>query len=152
MPFVVAFLGIMLLAIGLRGRAGDAGKLLASEFTGPNSFIQWFLAVMILGLLGYFKPVRPFADAMLGLVILAIILTKGNPSNAQGGFFKQLENAFQNTVGLPSKPLTGPQSAAVNAPLAPVAQAIAPPNPGNPSAPENAPSAFATSNLMSFAL
>lgn len=107
MPFVFAFFAIALLAIGVRGQANNASKLLADEFTGSNSFIQWFLAIMILGLLGYYKPIRAVADAMLGLVIVAIVLVKANPNAAGGGFFAQLEAAFQNTTALPNNPVAG---------------------------------------------
>lgn len=107
MPFFFLFLAVALLAIGVRGQASAAGSLLASEFTGPNSFIQWFLAVMILGLVGYYKPVRPFADALLGLVIVVMILARGNPNSAGGGLFAQLESAFQTATPTPANSTTG---------------------------------------------
>lgn len=113
MPFVFAFVGVMLVAIGLRGRASDASALLASEFTGSNSFVRWFLAIMILGLIGYYKPVKPVADAMLGLVIVAIILTKGNPNAPGGGFFAQLNDAFTGAKPLAPQKVISDQSAGI---------------------------------------
>lgn len=107
MPFVIAFIAIVMIAIGVRGHAKDAGDLLQSEFTGPNSFVSWFLAIMILGLVGYYKPVRPVADAMLGLVIVAILLTKANPKAAGGGFFAQLNDAFKSATSAPAQNVTG---------------------------------------------
>ena len=119
MPYVFLMLAILFVAIGVRGKATDAGHLLQSEFTGPNSFIQWFLAIMILGGLGYVKPIRPIADGMLGLVIVALILSKGDPRRAGGGFFAQLEDAFQNTT--PSAPTkvtsTAPAAGQSSSPL-----------------------------------
>lgn len=105
MPFVLAFIGIMVLAIGARGRSSDASALLASEFTGPNSFVQWFLAIMIVGLIGFYKPVKPVADGFIGLVILSMVLVKANPKQPGGGFFAQLEAAFQNSPALPAQPV-----------------------------------------------
>lgn len=107
MPFVIAFIAIIMVAIGVRGHAKDAGDLLQSEFTGSNSFVSWFLAIMILGLIGYYKPVRPVADAMLGLVIVAILLTKANPNAAGGGFFAQLNDAFKTATAVPAQNVTG---------------------------------------------
>lgn len=101
MPFVFLALGILAVVIGARGQASTANALLQSEFTGKNSFIQWFLAIVILGAIGYYKPVRPVADAMLGLVIVALILSKGNPNSATGGFFANLESAFQTAQPTP---------------------------------------------------
>lgn len=99
MPLVFLLIGLAVLSIGLRGRAGDAMVLLSSELTGPQSFVQWFLAIMILGVIGYWRPARPVADAMLGLVLVALFVNKGQ------GFFANLETAFKNTTPAPSKPV-----------------------------------------------
>ena len=34
----------------------------------------WAGAIVILGLVGYLRPVRPIADAMIGLIFLVIII------------------------------------------------------------------------------
>ena len=94
MPIVFLLIGVAVIALGVRGTAQDAGALLASEFTGANSFVPWFLSIMILGLIGYYKPARPVADAMLGLVVVVLLLAKGSPNAAGGGFFAQLNAAF----------------------------------------------------------
>ena len=99
MPVVLLLLAVVIIAIAIRGHAADAGALLASEFTGPNSFIPAFLAILILGSIGFYKPARPFADGFIGLVILSLFLNKGT------GFFTQLESAFQNTAASPAKPI-----------------------------------------------
>ena len=106
-PFVLGFIAIAMIAIGIRGQAQAAGTLLASEFTGAGSFIQWFLAIMILGLIGYYKPAKPVADAMLGLVIVAMVLVRGNPNAPGGGFIAQLENAFQTATPTAGTPASG---------------------------------------------
>jgi len=93
MPFIFLIVGLMLLVIGVRGQSNTAITLLQNEFTGANSFIQWFLAIMILGLVGYYKPIKPLADGLIGLVILAMILNE----QTQNNIFGALESAFQNT-------------------------------------------------------
>jgi hypothetical protein len=102
MPFVFLIVGLMILVIGVRGQSNTAIKLLQSEFTGANSFIQWFLAIMILGLVGYYKPIKPLSDGLIGLVILAMILNE----QSQNNIFGALEQAFQNTT--PSAPSNDP--------------------------------------------
>jgi hypothetical protein len=98
MPFVFLIVGLMILIIGVRGQSNTAIKLLQSEFTGANSFIQWFLAIMILGLVGYYKPIKPLSDGLIGLVILAMILNE----QSQNNIFGALEQAFQNTTPSPA--------------------------------------------------
>jgi hypothetical protein len=102
MPFAFLIIGLMLIVIGVRGQTSEAGQLAASEFTGSNSFVQWFLAIMILGTIGYYKPVRPLADGMLGLVIVTMFLAKANPNSANGGFFSAFEKAVQNATPSPA--------------------------------------------------
>lgn len=95
MPFAFLIIGLMLVVIGARNQTAQAATLLQSEFTGSNSFIQWFLAIMILGAIGYYRPLKPVADGLLGLVILAMVLARGNPNAPGGGLFAQLEADIQ---------------------------------------------------------
>lgn len=104
MGVVFLFIGIAAVAIGVRGQASAAGQLLASEFTGPNSYVEWLAAIVLLGLLGFWKPARPFANGFLGLLILAMFLRKGQ------GFFDQLNSAI--TSAQPSPKGSGAASAA----------------------------------------
>lgn len=121
MPFIFAFLGILLVVIGARGQAAAAGQLLASEFTGPNSFATWFLAIMLLGFAGYWRPARPLANGMLGLVMLGLILAYGSGSK---GFFANLEEAFTNTKATPSNKVTPNQPNATASVTAPNTSAV----------------------------
>lgn len=95
MGIVFLFIGIAAVAIGVRGQAAPAGKLLASEFTGPNSYIEWLAAIVILGVAGFWRPIRPGANAMLGLVILAMFIRKGQ------GFFDQINSALTSATAAP---------------------------------------------------
>jgi hypothetical protein len=92
MPFVFLVFGLLFLVIAVRGTQSAAFKLLASEFSGPNSFVPWAAAILILGAIGYARPLRKPADAMIGLVFLGMILTN------KGGFFSQLNAAIRNPV------------------------------------------------------
>ena len=92
MPFVFAILGILFLVVAVRGTQGAAFTLLQSEFVGKNSFVPWCAAIFILGAIGYAKPVKPAADAMIGLVILSMILTN------KGGFFAALNTGLRSPV------------------------------------------------------
>lgn len=78
MPFVFIVIGIGLVVVAIRGTQADAFALLRSEFSGPNSFIKWALAIFILGAVGYIPKIQPVTRALLILVILAIFLKNGN--------------------------------------------------------------------------
>jgi len=100
MPFVFLIVGLMLIVIGARNQQGNAVTLLQSEFTGTNSFVEWLIAALIIGGLGYIKPLKPVSDAFLGLMILVMIIANQN----SGGLFAQFEAALQNTSPTPDPP------------------------------------------------
>lgn len=101
MPFVLLALGIMFFVIAIQGTQGALFTLLKSEFTGPNNFLVWALAILLLGLAGYIKTVRPVTNAFLGLVFLVLILTNGT------GFFSRLNAAVRAPVAPSSDAATG---------------------------------------------
>lgn len=74
MPFVFLIVGVLFLVLARNGTQGDFETLLKSEFSGQHSFFVWASAIVILGLIGFFRPVRPITDAMIGLIILVLIL------------------------------------------------------------------------------
>lgn len=92
MPFVFILIGLVFLVTAVRGTQSAMFTLLKSEFVGTNSFVPWVSAILILGAVGYAKPIRPVADAMIGLVILAMVLAN------KGGFFTAFNQAIRNPV------------------------------------------------------
>lgn len=92
MPFVLLFLGFLFLVVAINGTQGDFFSLLKSEFTGANNFVVWIGAIMILGLLGYFRPIRPITHGLIALVFLVLILTQGT------GFFDRFNAALKSPV------------------------------------------------------
>lgn len=92
MPFVFAILALLFLVVAIRGTEQDMFALVKSEFWGTNSFVPWAAAIVILGSIGYAKPIRPITDAMIGLILLAILLGNG------GGVFAQFNAALKNPV------------------------------------------------------
>jgi hypothetical protein len=90
MPFVFVVVGLLFLVVAVRGTQDALFSLLKTEFTGTGSFIPWAAAIFILGAVGYAKPIKPIADAMIGLVLLAMIL------NNKGSIFKQFETQIAN--------------------------------------------------------
>ena len=92
MPFVFIFLGLLFLVVAVRGTQGQMFTLLKSEFVGTNSFVPWASSIVVLGLIGYARPIRPITDSLIGLILLVILLAN------HGGFFTQFNNAIRNPV------------------------------------------------------
>lgn len=95
MPFVLLLLGLLFLVVAVRGTQTDFFSLVKSEFTGTNNFLVWVLAIVILGMIGYLKPIRPVAHAMIGLVILVMII-------ANKGIFANFNQAIRNPAATPA--------------------------------------------------
>jgi apolipoprotein N-acyltransferase len=101
---VFVVVGLLFLVVAVRGTQDALFSLLKSEFTGTGSFIPWAAAIFILGAIGYAKPVKPVADAMIGLVVLGMVL------NNKGGIFKQFETQINNPTA-PAATSTGGNAA-----------------------------------------
>lgn len=92
MPFVFLVVGIGLLVTAIRGTQGTAYGLLENEFSGPNSFLKWALALMILGAAGYIKAIQPITRGLMVLVLLVIVLKN------KGGLFASFNSQVANPV------------------------------------------------------
>lgn len=103
MPFVFVVIGLLFLVVAIRGTQAEMFALLKSEFVGTNSFVPWVAALLILGSLGYAKPIRPITDAMMGLIILVMILAN------KGGFFAAFNRQIDNPTA-PSTPAPAPST------------------------------------------
>ena len=107
MPLIFLIVGILFLVLARQGTQGDFETLLKSEFSGSQSFIVWVSAIVILGLVGFWKPARPITDAGIGLILLVLILSNK-------GLFSQFNNALRNPAA-PAVPASGdnPQAAGI---------------------------------------
>jgi hypothetical protein len=90
MPLLFIGSGLALVLVGLNGDAGKFYALLASDFSGPGSFIYWMFAIIILGSLGYIKGLENFSKMFLVLVIIVLFLDNG-------GFFAQFQAYLKST-------------------------------------------------------
>lgn len=108
MPFLFLVFGVLFVVSAARNTSSDLLALLKSDFTGKHNFLYWFLAIMIIGALGYVEPLKPVSRAFLVLVVVVLFLTNG-------GVFQQFTKAIgatQNvqpvvTPNSPNAPTTG---------------------------------------------
>jgi hypothetical protein len=92
MALSLVFAGIVLMIASFRNSQQDLYDLVAGDFTGPNNFIVWVFAIVLVGALGYIPKLRGFANALLAFVVLAIFLSKGK------GFFDQLSSTVKSVT------------------------------------------------------
>lgn len=93
MPFFLIIVGLLLVVVAVRDNQDAFYSQLGKDFTGQNSFTNWGIAVLGVGALGYYKPIKPIVDPFILLMIIGFLI-----SNAGGleHLLPQLQEAFQN--------------------------------------------------------
>lgn len=87
MAFVLIIFGVAFLLAGYHGNAKTLFNLLGGEFQGTPSFGKWMLAILVVGGVGYIKPIKPISDAFLVLVLVVLFLSNK-------GFFASFNQQF----------------------------------------------------------
>lgn len=97
MPLALILLGVLFLTAAVRGDKCNGQQCsdllfttLKSDFTGPDNFIYWGLALFIVGGVGYYKPLKPMSNAFLGLIVIVLFLSNR-------GFFQKFLEQIQST-------------------------------------------------------
>ena len=75
MPFVLLFIGIIITLTAINNTWRQLGAQLKQDFTGPNNFFYWIVAVGVVGSLGYVPQLEKFSRVFIGLLLLVIILS-----------------------------------------------------------------------------
>jgi len=88
MGIALTVTGIILIITGAQNTYGAFGNQLRGDFTGTNNFTWWFLALILVGMLGYIPALRSFSRWFLALILIAILFS-------HKGFFAQLTNALK---------------------------------------------------------
>lgn len=109
MPFVFLVAAIILIVAAVRGQASNMASLLKGE----SGFVSWALALIILGALGYIKPIKPVVHAFTVLVIVVLLLSNK-------GFFSQ----FNAAIKAPAPTSTPTTPTAPAAPIVPTAPSV----------------------------
>src|SRR3954468_23458486 len=104
MPFALLIIGIALLVSAVRGTQGDLFTLLRGDFTGPNNFIYWTVAILFIGSIGYIPKLKPASVGFLTLVVLVLVLKRGDPNSGNGGFFAEFTSALKMPNAAPATP------------------------------------------------
>ena len=97
MPFALLIIGVWLLIAGVRNTQDILFALVKGDFTGPDNFIFWVAAIIIIGLVGYIPKLKPISTGFLVLIVLVLFLKKGSSTGVGGGFFQQFVAGIQGT-------------------------------------------------------
>lgn len=116
MPFALLLVGLVLLISGVKNTQDTLFATVKGDFTGPDNFIYWFVAIIIIGAIGYVPKLKPISTAFLALVIVVLFLKKGNASGLGGGFFAQATSALgsTNTAGNGAQAISALQNQQTN--------------------------------------
>lgn len=124
MPFALLLIGVWLLIAGVRNTAGPASTpgtlfaLLHGDFTGTDNFAYWFIAIVLIGAIGYIPKLKSLSTAFLVLVLVVLFLKKGSSTGVGGGFFDQFISGLGITQSASSS------SSTLNGPVPTAAQNV----------------------------
>lgn len=108
--FTFLIVGALLLTAGVRDTQAQLFTLVQGDLTGKNNFIFWMLSILLIGAVGYVPKLKPFSIAMLTLVVLVLLLKRGDPTGVGGGFFSQLTKQLNLTQQAATPAATTPTS------------------------------------------
>ena len=89
MPFILIVIGLLLFVSAIQGTTKQLGTLLVEDFTGQHSFLYWVVAILVIGGVGYIKPLKVLSDMFLLLLVIVLFL-------GQKGFFSQFQSALNS--------------------------------------------------------
>lgn len=90
MPFALLVIGVILIITAIRNTYAQFGSQLVGDFTGSGSFLYWFAAIAIIGLIGYAPGFEKPSRYLMALILLVFFLKNGT------GFWSQFTSAINN--------------------------------------------------------
>lgn len=75
MPFILIVVGIILLVTAIQGTTGQLASMLSQDVFGAGGYLYWFVAILVIGAVGYVKQLKTLSDMGIFLVVLVLILS-----------------------------------------------------------------------------
>lgn len=129
MEFALILIGMILVMSGYWNTLGQLGAAIKGDFTGPNNFLYWLAALVIIGSIGYINDpnVQRVSRVFMGLLILVILMVA-----SKRGLVQQFSSTLGQVTGGPnvasgasSPPIAAQTGTQVGQPLG-IGQAAAP--------------------------
>lgn len=77
MPFALVLIGLLMIVTGARNTHAAFGQQIVADFTGPQNYTTWMIAIGAMGSLGYIEALRPLSRSFMTLIIISFILKNG---------------------------------------------------------------------------
>ena len=105
MPFALTAVGLILIITGFQNTYKQFGATVAGDFSGPNNFLYWMVAVMIVGALGYIKGLETFSRTFMTLIVISLVIAmyKKNPN-----VFSDIQSGISTGSSTPIDPIGAP--------------------------------------------
>lgn len=101
MPFALVTVGIILIVVGFQNTYQAFGSQVVKDFSGPQSFFWWIVALGVIGAIGYVKELQGFSRAFMALIIVVIFLS----NNKNGNIFAKFNSAITAGSNAPVDPI-----------------------------------------------
>lgn len=92
MPFALIIIGVVLTIAAVRNKTDELFTLVKGDFTGDNNYVEWVVAILIIGAIGYIESFKSLSRAFLVLVVLVLLISNRGfftKFNQEMGFKKQ---------------------------------------------------------------
>ena len=100
MPFALLLMGVLAFVAAYRNTLPQLGALLKGDFSGKGNFFYWMAALILVGSLGYFKPLQNSSRMFILLILVIMILS-------DKGFFAQFVAALNQPAPAANPVATG---------------------------------------------
>lgn len=75
MPFVFGIAGVLLVVSGVRGTTSQLMALLKQDFTGYPNYLEWMVAIMIVGALGYIQQLATLSKLFMTAILIGLLFS-----------------------------------------------------------------------------
>ena len=92
MPFALIGIGIILVIAAYNNKQDVLAKQVREDLTGSTGFVYWIAAILIVGAIGYIRPLQVVSRVFLGLILLVLFVTNQ-------GLFARFNAALDGLTG-----------------------------------------------------
>lgn len=115
MPFVFGIIGATLVVSGVQGTTSNLFALVKADFTGTPNYLEWMVAILLIGAVGYIQDLSKLSHAFMVLVVIGLVFSNQGvfPLFTAGISSEPLANTFnvQSSASTPQTTSAQPSDA-----------------------------------------